>query len=128
MEWQKDYELGHDKIDLEHRVFFDLVKSVGSALDRGDSKDRIRRLIAETAKYADFHFLSEENIMIDVGYPDFADHHKIHQELMQSLNRCIVNFEVSEESTRDLVTFLTNWFVKHTTNEDLKVAKYIKQQ
>ncbi|RLJ20530.1 hemerythrin [bacterium endosymbiont of Escarpia laminata] len=127
MEWQKKFEVGHYKIDLEHRVFFELVKSIAAAEAHGASRDKIRRLIAETAKYAEFHFLSEENIMIDVGYPEFEEHREHHQSLMRNMQKYVVSFESGDSNIHDLVGFLLDWFVKHTTTEDLLLSKYIKQ-
>lgn len=127
MEWQKKYEVGHDKIDLEHRVFLDLVRTVAEAEAEGASRDKIRRLVAETAKYAEFHFLSEENIMIDFGYPDFEEHQKIHKDLIKSLQHFVISFEAGDNNIGDLVEFLVSWFSVHTTTEDLKISKYLDQ-
>ncbi len=127
MEWQKKFEVGHNKIDMEHRVFFELVKSIAAAEAQGASRDKIRRLIAETTKYAEFHFLSEENIMIDVGYPEFEEHRELHKSLLRKMQKYVVSFESGDSDIHDLVDFLVDWFVKHTTTKDLLLSKYIKQ-
>ena len=127
MEWQKTFEVGHNKIDMEHRVFFELVQSIAAAEAQEASRDKIRRLIAETTKYAEFHFLSEENIMIDVGYPNFEEHRELHKSLLRKMQKYVVSFESGDSNIHDLVRFLVDWFVKHTTTEDLLLSKYIKQ-
>lgn len=128
MEWQKRFEVGHEKIDLEHHVFFDLVQSVARSVTEGTSRDKTRRLIAETVKYAEFHFLSEENIMIDIGYPDFQDHRRVHQLLLATLQHFIISFETGDSNIENLADFLTEWFIAHTTTEDLKITTYLNQK
>jgi len=127
MEWLSKFEVGNEKIDLEHRVFFDLVKGIAEANENGDSRDRIRRLVAETMKYAEFHFLSEENMMIDVNYPEFEEHHEHHNALMRKLQLYTVKFESGDDNISELINFLVEWFSEHTTNEDLMLSRYIRQ-
>lgn len=127
MDWDKKFEVGNHKIDLEHQVFFDLVQAITVAEKQNFSRDKTRRLIAETMKYAEFHFLSEENMMVDVGYPDFEAHHAQHVALMQHLQSAVVKFEIGGSDTRSLAEFLTDWFVAHTSHEDKKLAVYIRQ-
>jgi len=125
MEWSSNFEVGNNKIDMEHHVFFDLVQSVGDAEREGASRDKLRRILAEIAKYAEFHFISEENMMIDVGYPAFPDHHQHHQALLEGLQKLIVGFEAGRSEAGELANFLNQWFAQHTANEDLLLAKYI---
>ncbi len=125
MEWLEKYEVGHEKIDLEHRIFFELVQTIGKAAEQGASKDKIRRLIAETGKYTEFHFLSEENLMIDVGYPEFSRHKAHHEDLLKKLQINVVHFESGKSDVSELVKFLNKWFFEHTINEDSELSKYL---
>ena len=127
MEWYKKFEVGHEKIDLEHKVFFSLVQSAESAVATSENREKIRRILTELVKYAEFHFISEENLMIDISYPDFESHHEHHNQLMKQLNHYIVKFEVGEDNIQELIDFLYDWFVKHTTHEDLMLSRYIKK-
>ncbi|MCU7924131.1 MAG: hypothetical protein KZQ88_15690 [Candidatus Thiodiazotropha sp. (ex Dulcina madagascariensis)] len=61
--WDKKFELGHERIDFEH-------STISAEAGNGSGKERILRLLAELRKYAEFHFLSEENEMLKVNYPD----------------------------------------------------------
>jgi hemerythrin len=125
MYWEQKYEVGHEKIDFEHRIFFDLIQSVIHASEEGASRNRLRRILAETEKYAEFHFLSEENIMIDVGFPDYEDHRAHHRALIRELATYIIDFETGKMEITALAAFLTKWFVAHTTIEDKELSKYI---
>ncbi len=128
MEWQTKFEVGNHKIDLEHQVFIELVKGLAEAEEQGKSRDQIRRLIAELEKYAEFHFISEENMMIDVEYPEYEDHHEHHATLLREFRRFVISFEMGKNCVLSLVDFLISWFIRHTTNEDLQLSKYISKK
>jgi len=128
MNWEKSFEVGHEKIDFEHRIFFDLIASVREAAVGNASRDRLRRLLAETQKYAEFHFLSEENVMIDCGFPSYEEHREHHRLLIRTLLDYVIKFETGKMDIHELVDFLTQWFTIHTTREDMELSRYIRDQ
>lgn len=125
MDWGEKYKIGHKVIDLEHRLFFYIMKSVEQAESEGASRNRMRSLITEITKYSEFHFLSEENIMIESGYPDFEVHREYHQNLMKDLRKHIVQFEAGKSQPFELVNFLYEWFSLHTLRDDQLIANHI---
>ncbi|MGE5476009.1 MAG: bacteriohemerythrin [Bacteroidales bacterium] len=122
--WKSKYETGHTRIDFEHRVFLGLIEQFAAEADQGADPRRLRRTATEILKYADFHFFSEENIMLNVGYPDFDHHHALHQALLAELRAFIESVALDSWRAGDMVEFLVKWFVGHTANEDLKLAQY----
>lgn len=123
--WKKQYETGNPRIDFEHRVFLDLVSQFGTEAESDASPDRLRRTATEIFKYADFHFYSEETLMLDVGYPDFDHHHRIHISLLNELRQYIESIIVDSARAADMSRFLFQWFVGHTVAEDTKLARYV---
>jgi len=125
LEWDKKYEVGHKKIDFEHQIFLDLLKSLGQLLEDDSDKDKTERVLAEIRKYADFHFLSEENIMIDIGFKGFHEHKELHATLLKDLDRLIASYKEGKETVSYLIGFLFLWFANHTTGVDIKISEYI---
>jgi len=125
IEWSQKYCVGHDRIDHEHQVFFDLIKNVERAELEGYATERVMRMLEEVRKYADFHFFSEENIMIDHGYPAYAEHHREHNLLLFNLEDKFYNFRAGKIPLSDVVEFMLEWFLVHTTGTDQKLASYL---
>jgi hemerythrin len=123
-EWKTSYETGHPRIDFEHRIFLELILQIESELLREAPVEIIGRRMTELFKYADFHFYSEESIMIDIGYPDFEMHHRIHISLLEELRRYILSMSIDLIRKADLIGFLVDWFSNHTTREDVKLAAF----
>ena len=124
--WQKSYSVGSEQIDNEHKVFVEIIGRIHDAVLKEKSIDDIKRLTRELETYAVFHFVSEENIMIDSKFPELEEHKKEHKKLLETLDNKIKKIISREVNPDTLVYFLVNWFVEHTTNRDLKLAKHLR--
>lgn len=127
IKWDKKYEVGNVEIDSEHKVFVRIIQKIAHATEMGKNHNYLERLIYELLKYADFHFYSEETVMMEVNYPGIANHQKEHQKLLLKLRDIVSSVEVEDYSRPmdDLIKFLTDWFVTHTITVDKKLADYL---
>jgi len=125
--WKSEYEVGHPRIDFEHRIFLDLINDVARRAAHQATRDGISRLLREVEKYAEFHFYSEENIMEDSGYAGVEAHRKEHRDLLNQLNNHIWLLQSEEIDLHQVLTFLHDWFINHTLHSDRLVADHIKQ-
>jgi hemerythrin len=125
-EWKPAYETGHQRIDFEHRIFLDLIIQIEAELTADAPVEKIGRRLTELYKYADFHFYSEESIMIDLSFPGIEEHRKIHTALLEELSRFILSMSIDLIRQNDLIGFLVQWFSNHTTREDIKIADFTR--
>lgn len=125
IEWKQKYEIGHPRIDFEHQIFVDLIAKIhDAALERND-KDYLQRLLYELRKYAEFHFISEENIMYSINYPECKLHQELHNQLLDKFSQKTMEIELGERTIEEFLGFLMDWFVHHTLSEDKKIANYV---
>ncbi len=125
LQWHSWFEIGHERIDFEHRIFLDLINTLQRCINRSNDNE-IHRALVELKKYAEFHFVSEQNIMIECDYPDYDAHHVLHNALLGELDGYILAVESKTRSLEMMVSFLYDWFVTHTINEDLKLSSHVK--
>lgn len=125
LEWDEKFSVGHERIDFEHRIFLGLIRELSLQVEKGTPAERIRRTLREVYKYADFHFLSEENIMADVDFPQFAEHQHHHQRLLAELRDASIRCGDGEYAD-EIVEFLFQWFALHTTQEDRRIAEHMR--
>jgi hemerythrin len=128
IEWNSDYLTGIDEIDLQHQYFTMLINRIETkissiALDEGHSP-----LLNELIYYARFHFLSEENVMAEAGYPDLEMHKRLHSDLIEQLNNEIQMLESDLVEPTHIIDMLGSWFRVHTLEEDGKYASFIVRQ
>ena len=127
LKWDHKYEIGHDRIDAEHEIFLGLITDFQQANTESHPKERLVRILNEVEKYAEFHFISEENIMIDVAYPEKEHHAMLHRELLTRLKDQSQQFKTGHINAEEVFEFLFQWFAIHTSNEDKKLVNYIQQ-
>lgn len=126
LRWDDRYALGHERIDAEHRIFLGLIVDFHEAAMCGEGRPRLARILNEIGKYAEFHFVSEENLMSDCDYPDRAGHARLHAQLLSEFNDMAWRFRSEQADPQQVFDFLFQWFALHTTSEDRKLVAYLK--
>ena len=123
-EWQDKFNVGVDAIDVEHKNLLTCINKLITAqtLD----KSMILKLADEVSLYAEFHFLSEENLMRLTHYPDITKHSQGHRLLLKKLEVKRRHLQDSEKGLQDYVNFLVKWFVEHTQTTDKELGLYLK--
>lgn len=125
IKWESWFEVGNARIDAEHRAFFEIIVSIDHDVRAGVHFTRVLRSLVELAKYTDFHFISEENMMEDHNYPDAAAHRAVHKRISAEMHQYIADIQRGVDRVHELVTFLYDWFTAHTVNEDSALSRYI---
>ena len=128
LSWKKEYEIGISNIDAEHKTFLQLINNIYKAFnDKGD-KDFIKSLLKKFNEYAEFHFLNEENMMLEFKYPGYKEHKNQHKILLQDLSEIIQEYDKVSINEEKLIAFLILWFKYHSTGADKKLGKYLNSQ
>lgn len=123
--WQDKYNVDLEAIDVEHKNLLACVNKLITAQNMG--KPALLKLADEVVFYAEFHFLSEENLMFMTHYPDLASHSELHRQLIKQLKNERHKLEESVDNLQEFVSFLVHWFVDHTQTIDRKLSHYIRQ-
>jgi hemerythrin len=119
--WVSEFEIGNELVDLQHRYFLGLLNRIEKSFRETTDDNYKRRLINELQKYADFHFISEENIAISCGITGVSDHHELHVELLEKLSQYAENLDNGLKTIDEFLEFITDWFLVHTQHEDRKI-------
>jgi hemerythrin-like metal-binding protein len=123
--WESGLELNNDLIDTQHRILVLLCRKLDIAIKTKESAQSIRWILIELKKFTEFHFVSEENLMHEIGYPDVDNHALIHADLLMQLDMGLARISHHKEFPEDLLYFLNKWLVKHVVKEDLKIAEFV---
>lgn len=126
MKWDSTFEVGDEKIDAEHRIFFGLIQNFIDELNDRHEPARLLRRLREIQKYAEFHFVSEQNLMIEIGFPEVDGHTALHAALLEKLGAASADLRHDSAAYTKFVIFLLEWFSFHTLTEDRKIVDYLK--
>ena len=126
--WNDSLSTGVAEIDAQHKDFIKLIQRLQILHDKNGSKEFIHRILLELAKYAEYHFISEENLMLLFKYPLLTQHQEQHQMLLRSVKYKLEAYENGSLSLGEVIAFLSDWLLNHTTKEDRKIGDYLRSQ
>ena len=128
MEWAKKFETGHERLDLEHRVMFDLINLFQSKVKQGESLENVELVVRKIILCAKHHFEWEEKLMSEVKFPGIETHVHLHKMLLASLKDMIQELSFGYLPPENLLQFLITWFTIHTSQEDIELVSYLGVQ
>ena len=130
IEWSDRYSIGVEEIDNQHKELFSRFNSLLSACKEGAGNMEVIRLLQFLGDYVTEHFSAEEKLQLACGYPDYNKHHLEHEKFKHQL--ADLQGQLAAENSSLYLVIVTNkvlveWLVKHITQMDIEVGKYLQQ-
>jgi hemerythrin len=126
--WGSNFEIGIEEIDRQHMEFVKLLRRFNIGLQKALPLTIQLQILKELMKFADYHFCSEQNIMILTNYPHLVHQQSEHARFLISLDHRVGDYRRARQGGQELTDFLYNWFVNHTQTEDRKIAAHIANE
>lgn len=127
--WDRNLETGFSDVDRQHRRLVSVINQFGGLLSRSqlDPGD-LEKVFAELVEYTNYHFAAEETLMDQTGVDPIhiRQHVQEHRGFLQDvtlMHRQL--FSSSDETGKELFTFLMNWLVYHIMGSDKSMARQI---
>ncbi len=115
--------LGIALIDEQHRRFYEILGRLVAARGSGQGRQAVLLVLDDMVSYADEHFGTEESLMLEYGYPDYAAHRQLHAGFVRKIMTTHQDYRRGVDGIDDaLIAYLANWFTTHIRNEDPKYA------
>lgn len=128
--WKKEFELGINSIDEQHKKLLDIGNRINELLknhDENDDFDEILTVIEELKDYTVYHFNTEEELFLKYKYTDYEKHKKEHDEFIAYLDS--INFQDvdknQKEFLKDLLTKIVKWVFNHIITTDFMYKDYL---
>jgi len=122
--WKVKHSVGNDVIDDQHRVLFEILSNCVEAGDKTEVKYLI--LVRDLLGYCQEHFLTEEKLLAEKGYPDLEAHALEHSKILAAVEKIVFKLYNGIPLNFDSVDkFVFNWVVKHILERDMKYKDYI---
>ena len=127
--WLKEYELGNDFVDSQHKRLFELVVNLSKSCHEGEDINTLGEILDFLLQYTVQHFSDEESLQIECNFPEYEYHKKLHEEFEATVSEKVSEFK-EKGSTKDLSNtindFVVAWLLNHILKEDMKIKDYIK--
>lgn len=131
IKWSKNYLMGIDKLDEEHKELFRISDQIyNKVMERGDDAKYRLFLMNETLEYMlryfKRHAKSEEIYMREIGYASYEFHKMLHDELYNMLLKkkadIVKRNECSKKEIAELVGDGIGWLLEHIITEDMAIV------
>ena len=128
-EWRNEFSVQIGSVDAQHKMLFQIADELYNAMQSGQSKVVLGRLLDRLVQYTKAHFAHEERLMQQHGYPEFASHKAEHDALTAKVLKFQQEFEQGKVAISvQLLQFLRNWLQTHIRGTDQKYGPYLKSR
>ena len=125
--WDDRFNLQIEEIDRQHRRLVDLMNRLIAIQDEKASDDAIADILGAMTNYLGYHFDTEEQMMLDHGYPELESHREEHQTFVTQTAYFIATYREGGASLkRDILLFLKEWLVEHIVKTDGAFGDFLK--
>ena len=119
--WKPEYETGDERIDAQHREFFNQGNGLLDAILRYDAKDDLRKRIQRFLAHVEVHFQDEEAWLIARNWPGVTEHARHHRNLAARAADLLVKHEKDQLDAAEFLTFFINELIlQHLLIDDRK--------
>jgi hemerythrin len=129
IQWNERLSVGVKRLDEQHK---ELIRTINWLIDHSEPMDQsetVAEALDRMTRYADYHFKTEEQLMRQHGYPDYASQERDHTEFKtRTANFCIDAIAEKKSLPRELLTYLRNWLADHILESDMKYKAYFKEK
>lgn len=126
--WNKNYLIGIDSIDNQHKKLVEIINKLYEAINRGKTRTIIPEVSDELRQYTQYHFSYEEECMKKCKYTSLNKHIEEHVDLIIQLDEHLKVYNASEGFTSiKLLHFLKDWLIIHILEKDKQYVPMMKK-
>jgi len=128
--WDKTFAVGQEKIDEQHRQLFKALNSIVKACNE-NNRASFKESVEFLSSYVNKHFVDEEEIQKNSGYPDYPNHKKLHDAYKIVIDNLTAKWMASgptESALEEIKTHVASWLVEHIKAQDFKIGAFIRSK
>lgn len=126
IKWSKEYNIGIEYIDQDHKKLLHLLNQFSIAYDYAQCEEFEREALEELVSYTKYHFKREEKLMEDYGYPGFPEHQEEHQAMIDKVEEYVEIYNIEgHDSLKQVTNLLTYWLINHIQESDTQYRDYL---
>jgi hemerythrin-like metal-binding domain len=132
IKWKQDYETGIQQIDEQHKRLLEIAGSALELLKNDlyiDKYDQIIQILEELKDYTIYHFNSEEEYMLKIGYKKIFSQKIEHAAFIEKINNIDLN-NLDRNQNKELLSlleFVVNWIDEHILKKDKLITEKAAQ-
>jgi hemerythrin-like metal-binding protein len=126
--WSHECIVGVEAIDDQHGILMDTLNELRVMLLRGAERRDVNLQLERLIDFTQMHFQSEEQLLLQQGFPGINDHRTAHKHLLAKLYAALEQIN-HEEALHfpSLLGFLPSWYLDHVEKLDQPCGVWLNQ-
>jgi hemerythrin len=127
--WSHECIVGVQAMDDQHGILMDTLNELRLMLVRGADRRDISLQLERLIEFTQMHFNSEEQLLLQQGFPGANEHTNAHQALLARLYSALEH--VNREETlhfSSLLEFLPAWYLDHVEQLDRPYGSWLNER
>ena len=123
--WSKQLTIGNDLIDKDHSWLLEIYNDLVDQIYKNGSNEDFAISLSKMSDYSRKHFINEEKYMLELKYPEFRNHKKLHNSFITEVAQ--FNFAMLTATAPDpvmIANYILNWWKYHITVHDISYENF----
>jgi hemerythrin len=122
--WDPKYTVHVEELDAQHQKLFNITNNILDLYENGSGE--LYSSLQGLVEYACTHFRSENKVMIEANYRDYAEQNSQHAAFIDEMGNFLKSYkETDKELTYKILSYLHQWIYSHTVIMDLKYGQHL---
>ncbi|MCP3922531.1 MAG: hemerythrin family protein [Desulfobacterales bacterium] len=127
--WSDNFSVGVKLFDDQHKRLIAMLNKMIKNPMATTKSETVSDVLSDMTNYAQQHFKSEEDLMIEHGYPHLEQQKKQHKEFREKvLKLCTATSYEVEAVPQVLLDYLKQWLTQHILHEDMEYKTFFEEK
>lgn len=127
--WTPEYSVGVERLDRQHQKIISVINKLIAKPRLFMTSGTIADVLTELNSYVSEHFLLEEQLLEEHGYPRLVEHSRRHTEYGDRIaDFCLKTVEKNRNVPEELLGYLGEWWIGHILHEDMKYKRFFEEK
>ena len=130
MTWTDKLSVGVGVLDEDHKKLVGMLNELYDAMQAGQGREKLGRILDELVQYTKFHFAREEKFFAQTGYAAAGPHKQQHDALTRQVLDVQQKYAAGATTTLslDVMQFLKNWLINHIQGSDQSYRPHLNSK
>ena len=130
--WREDLSIGDAEVDNDHREIIAILNEIEIVVNETGSRRALADVLATLERTCRAHFVREEQLQIEIDYPEREGHKRAHGRFLARLNDVRDQLDAAqgafefEAAMAQVADALRTWFVHDLMRHDQGMKPYIE--
>jgi len=129
IEWNDSFSVGVALFDEQHRRLIAMLNKMIRDPTATTRSETVADVLTDMTNYAQEHFKSEEDLMIEHDYPHLDEHRRQHRGFQEKAARlCFATVKGQASVPHEMLVYLQQWLIHHILQADMAFKPFFEQK